>query len=104
MIAGYRQLIARARSRGLKVFAATITPYSGSGYYSEEGEAVRQAINTWIRTGKEVDGVIDFDAVIRDPANPKQIKEGFHPGDHLHGTDAAYQAMAAAVDLSLLKR
>jgi lysophospholipase L1-like esterase len=104
MIAGYRQLIARARSHGLKVFAATITPYSGSGYYSEEGEAVRQAINTWIRTGKEVDGVIDFDAVIRDPANPKQIKEGFHPGDHLHGTDAAYQAMAAAVDLALLTR
>ncbi len=104
MIAGYRQLIARARSRGLKVFAATITPYGGSGYYSEEGEAVRQAINTWIRSGKEVDGVIDFDAVIRDPANPKQIKEGFHPGDHLHGTDTAYQAMAAAVDLALSKR
>jgi lysophospholipase L1-like esterase len=103
MIAGYRQLIARARSHGLKVFAATITPYAGSGYYSEEGEAVRQAINTWIRTGKEVDGVIDFDAVIRDPANPKRIKEGFHPGDYLHGTDAAYQAMAAAVDVALLK-
>lgn len=104
MIGGYRQLIARARSRGLEVFAATITPYGGSGYFSEEGEAVRQAINTWIRTSKEVDGVIDFDAVIRDPANPKQIKEGFHPGDHLHGTDAAYQAMAAAVDVAMLKR
>jgi lysophospholipase L1-like esterase len=103
MIAGYRQLIARARSHGLKVLAATITPYGGAAYYSEEGEAVRQAINTWIRTGKEVDGVIDFDATIRDPANPKQIREGFHPGDHLHGTDAAYQAMAGSIDLALLK-
>jgi len=47
--------------------------------------------------------VIDFDAAIRDPANPTRIKEGFHPGDHLHGTDAAYQAMAGAIDLVLLK-
>ena len=101
MIAGYRQLIARAHTRGIKVVAATITPYGGAAYYSEEGEAVRQAINTWIRTGKEVDGVIDFDAAIRDPAKPSQIKEGFHAGDHLHGSDAGYSAMSAAIDLKL---
>ncbi len=101
MIAGYRQLIARAHARGLKVIAATITPYGGAAYYSEEGEAVRQAINTWIRTAREVDGVIDFDAVIRDPDKPTQIKEGFHSGDHLHGSDAGYAAMAAAIDLKL---
>ncbi len=101
MIAGYRQLIARAHARGLKVIAATITPYGGAMYYSEEGEAVRQAINTWIRTGKEVDGVIDFDAALRDPAKPEQIKDGFHAGDHLHGSDAGYAAMAAAIDLKL---
>jgi lysophospholipase L1-like esterase len=103
MIAGYRQLITRARSRGLEVFAATITPYGGAAYYSDEGEAVREAINTWIRTGKEVDGVLDFDAAIRDPAHPKQIRDGFHPGDHLHGTDSAYEAMAEAIDLGLFK-
>ena len=103
MIAGYRQLIARAHARGLKVFGATITPYGGAVYYSEEGEAVRQAINTWIRTGREVDGVIDFDAVMRDPAKPTQIKDGFHFGDHLHGSDAGYAAMAAAVDLKLFR-
>jgi len=101
MIAGYRQLIARAHARGLKVVAATITPYGGAVYYSEEGEKVRQAINSWIRTGKEVDGVIDFDAVLRDPAKPTQIKDGFHAGDHLHGSDAGYAAMAAAIDLKL---
>ena len=66
-------------------------------------EAVRQAINTWIRSGHEADGVLDFDAAIRDPAKPTQIRDGYHPGDHLHGTDAAYRAMADAVDLALLR-
>jgi lysophospholipase L1-like esterase len=103
LIAGYRQLIARAHAGGLKVLAATITPYGGAAYYSDEGEAVRQAVNTWIRTGREFDGVLDFDKAIRDPANPTQIRDGFHPGDHLHGTDSAYAAMAAAIDISLLR-
>jgi hypothetical protein len=70
---------------------------------AEEGEAVRLKINEWIRSGREVDGVLDFDAAIRDPNHPDQIKDGFHAGDHLHGSDAAYQAMGAAVDLALLK-
>jgi lysophospholipase L1-like esterase len=103
MIAGYRQLIARARAKGLKVLAATITPYGSAFYYSEEGEAARQAINTWIRSSKEVDGVLDFDAAIRDPARPTQMKDGFHSGDFLHGSDAGYAAMAAAIDTALLK-
>jgi lysophospholipase L1-like esterase len=101
MIAGYRQLVARAHVKGLKVLGATITPYRGAFYYAPEGEAVRQAINTWIRTSHEVDGVIDFDAVMRDPGDPTQIKDGFQFGDHLHGSDAGYAAMAAAIDLAL---
>lgn len=103
MIAGYRQLIERARAKGLKVLAATLTPYGGAMYYSEEGEAVRQAINTWIRNSGEVDGVLDFDAAVRDPARPSQMKDGFHSGDYLHGSDAGYAAMAASIDLSLFK-
>ncbi len=103
MIAGYRQLIARAHAKGVKVIGATITPYQGAAYYSEEGEGVRQAINTWMRTGHEVDGVIDFDAAIRDPNQPLQIKDGYHFGDHLHGSDAGYDAMAATIDLALFK-
>jgi len=103
MIAGYRQLIVRAHARGLKVLAATITPYDGASYYSPEGEAVRAAINTWIRSSHEVDGVIDFDAAMRDPAQPTRIRDGFHAGDHLHGSDAGYDAMAAVIDLSLFK-
>ena len=103
MIAGYRQLIARAHEKGLKVIGATITPYGGAGYYSSEGDAVREAINQWIRTGGEVDGVMDFDAAIRDPAKPTQIKDGFHAGDHLHGSDAGYVAMATGIDLKLFR-
>jgi lysophospholipase L1-like esterase len=103
MIAGYRQLIARAHAKGLKVLGATITPYGGALYYSAEGEAIRQVINTWIRTGHEFDGVLDFDAAVRDPKDPTQIKEGFHAGDHLHGSDAGYTAMADAIPLSLIK-
>jgi lysophospholipase L1-like esterase len=103
MIAGYRQLITRAHAHGLKVLAATITPYDGASYYSSEGEAIRTAINTWIRSSHEVDGVIDFDAALRDPMKPTQIRDGFHAGDHLHGSDAGYDAMAAIIDLSLFK-
>lgn len=101
MIAGYRQLIARGHLAGLKVIGATITPYEGAAYYSPEGEAVRQEINRWMRSSREFDGVIDFDLLMRDPDKPTQIKTGFTV-DHLHGSDAAYAAMGASVDLGLL--
>jgi lysophospholipase L1-like esterase len=101
LIAGYRQLIARAHAKGLKIYGATITPYEGAAYYSDKGEAVREAVNAWIRTGKAFDGVIDFDAVLRDPAHPTQIADGLHAGDHLHGSDKGYAAMADAIDLAL---
>jgi lysophospholipase L1-like esterase len=101
LIAGYRQLIARAHAAGLKIYGATITPYEGASYYSEEGEAAREQINTWIRESGEVDGVVDFDAAIRDPANPKTIKDGLHAGDHLHGSVEGYKKMGGAIDLAL---
>jgi lysophospholipase L1-like esterase len=103
MIAGYRQLIARAHSRGLKIYGSTIAPYEGAAYYSPEGNAVREQINDWIRTGREFDGVLDFDAVFRDPAKPTQMKEGLHSGDHLHGSDAGYRAVADSIDLKLFR-
>ena len=101
MIAGYRQLIARAHAAGLKIYAATIAPYEGAMYYSAEGEAARYAVNSWIRSGKELDGVLDFDAVLRDSAKPAQMKEGLHSGDFLHGSDAGYRALADSIDLAL---
>ncbi len=103
LVAGYRQIIVRAHEKGLKAVGATITPYKGAATYSEEGEAVRQAVNTWIRTSGAFDAVLDFDAALRDPADPRQIAAGLHAGDHLHGSDAGYRAIARSIDLSLFR-
>ena len=103
VIWAYRQVIARAHTQGVKVIGATLTPFEGANYFREEGEKIRQAVNDWIRTSKAYDAVIDFDAVVRDPANPRRIKPEFDPGDHLHPNDAGYKAMADAVDLKIFR-
>jgi lysophospholipase L1-like esterase len=101
LIAAHRQLILRAHARGLKIFGATLTPFEGAGYWTPEGEAKRAALNEWIRTGKEYDGVIDFDAATRDPNQPTRFLAPYNSGDNLHPSDAGYQAMANAIGLSL---
>ncbi len=103
LIAGYRQLIARAHAHGLKIYGATITPYEGAAYWSPEGDAARRAINSWIRTSGAYDAVIDFDAVWRDPARLSQIKPGLGAPDHLHGSDLGYRALGDAVNLELFR-
>ena len=103
LIAAHKQLIERAHAHGLKIYGATLTPFAGAAYFSAEGEAKRQAVNAFIRTGKAYDGVIDFDAAVRDAAAPSKIQQKFNPGDNLHMNDAGYQAMAAAIDLGLFK-
>jgi len=102
----YSQLISRAHARGLKLIGVTITPCEGAdipGYYSEEKEATRQAVNKWIRTSGAFDGVIDFDAVVRDPNHPSQLLPKFASKDHLHPNDDGYKAMASSINLSLFK-
>jgi lysophospholipase L1-like esterase len=101
VIAGYRQLIARAHEHGVQVYATTIAPYEGTEIYTPEGESARQAVNKWIRTSGAFDAVLDFDAVWRDPDRPSRIRENFHAGDHLHGNDVGYRALADSIDLSL---
>jgi len=101
VIAGLRQIVERAHLHGIKVLGATLTPYEGAAYYSETGEPMRQAVNRWIRTGGAFDAVVDFDSVVRDPANALQIKPDFNIRDHLHPNDAGYQAMADAIDLAI---
>jgi lysophospholipase L1-like esterase len=100
VIAADRQIIERAHMHGIKIMGATLTPYEGAAYYSETGEAMREAVNTWIRTGGAFDGVVDFEAAVRNPSNPKQIRPEFNIMDHLHPNDAGYKAMAEAIDLS----
>jgi lysophospholipase L1-like esterase len=101
LIAAHRQIIQRARARGLKIFGGTLTPFEGAGYWTPQGEAKRAALNEWIRTGKEYDGVIDFDLATRDPNQPTKFLAPYNSGDNLHPSDAGYQAMANAIDLSL---
>src|SRR5262249_54750480 len=101
IIAGHRQLIERAHAQGLRIFGATLTPFEGAFYWSPEGEAKRKAVNEWIRTSKAYDGVIDFDAAVRDPNNPNKVLPKFDPGDHLHPNDPAYEALATAHTLAL---
>ncbi len=101
IIAGYEQLIARAHELGLTIYGATLTPYEGCNYYTPAGEAKREAINRWIRTGGAFDGVIDFDKVTRDPAHPTRFLPNYDSGDHLHPGDAGYRAMGEAIDLAL---
>lgn len=103
LILGLRQIIDRAHQHGIRVFGATLTPFDGAGYFSADGEAIRQAVNQWIRTGGAFDGVIDFDAAVRDPQHPSQFREGLHAGDHLHPSAAGYKAMADAIDLASLR-
>ena len=104
LIVGYRQLIARAHERGLRIFGATMTPFQDTtipGYYTEANEAKRLAVNRWIRTSGEYDGVIDFDRAVRDPAQPLRMLPQYDSGDHLHPNDAGMRAMADAIPLRL---
>jgi lysophospholipase L1-like esterase len=99
-IAAFRQLIDRAHARGLKIYGATITAFEGSPDYTPEGEADRQAMNAFIRSGA-FDGVVDFDAVTRDPARPTHLLASVESSGHLHPSDAGYLAMGDSVDLKL---
>ncbi|MFO1489254.1 MAG: SGNH/GDSL hydrolase family protein [Verrucomicrobiota bacterium] len=105
LLAAYTQFAEKAHARNIRVYGATITPFGGNGYYSPEHESIRQEINAWTRTNSIYDGVIDFDAAVRDPASPEKFRAAFHPGlnasDWLHLNPAGYRAMAEAVDLNL---
>ena len=86
------------------MLGCTLTPFEGAAYFSAEGETKRQAVNKFIRTGGAYDGVIDFDAVVRDPDHPARFLPMYDSGDHLHPNDAGYKAMADAIDLSQFKK
>ena len=101
LIAADRQMIARAHEKGVKIYGATIAPYEGAAYASPEGDKVREEVNHWIRTGHGFDGVLDFDKAVRDPDHPAAFRDGYHAGDHLHGSDKGYTAMANSIDLKL---
>ena len=98
LIAGYKQVIERVHARGLKIIGGTLLPYEGAIFYSAAGEETRKAVNAWIRSSNAFDGIVDFDEVIRDPANPQRMLPIYDSGDHLHLGDAGYAAMAEAAE------
>jgi lysophospholipase L1-like esterase len=104
LIWGFQQIIERAHRHGIKVAGATIMPVEGVNTYTAGGEAIRQAVNAWIRTSKAFDAVMDFDAAVRDPAHAGQLRADFDPGDHVHPNDAGNAAMAAAIDVAFFRR
>jgi len=111
LIRGYREILARAHARRIKVLMSTIPPFGNAIYpedrtlvlHTPEKEAVRLAVNEWIRTTKEVDGIADFDAVLRDPAHPERLQPRFDSGDHLHANDAGYAASADSIPLAFFR-
>jgi lysophospholipase L1-like esterase len=102
LIVGLQQIIARARAHGIKVYGATIMPCEGVPTYSEEGEAIRQAVNQWMRASNAFDAVIDFDKLMSDPNHPAKMRAEYDSGDHVHPGAAGYKAMADYVPLELL--
>jgi lysophospholipase L1-like esterase len=110
VIQGHRQLIERAHSKGLRIFGCTLTPVEGFlqpgtpfPVFTPAKEVKRQAVNAWIRTSGEYDGVIDFDRVLRDPTAPTKIRALYDSGDHGHPNDLGYNALANAIDLRLFR-
>ena len=104
IIVGFSQLATRAHTHGIKVIGATLTPFVGAGYQTPEGEAMRQAVNQWIRTTNQLDGVVDFDKVTVDPARPNVFLPADDSGDNLHPNDTGYKAMGNSIDLKLFKK
>jgi lysophospholipase L1-like esterase len=96
---GLAQLIAQARAKGVKVLIGTVPPFKNGSYWKKDAETLRGEVNRWIRERKDVDGVIDFDAALRDPADPPALDPKYDSGDHLHPGKAGRAAMAAAVDV-----
>ena len=100
LIAGHRTLLRSARARNLRTIGVTLVPTKGNaGYYSPEKEAVRDALNHWIRTSGEYDTVLDLETVLADPADPDALRPAFDSGDHVHPNNAGYAAVAAAIEV-----
>jgi lysophospholipase L1-like esterase len=108
LIETYEQLIARAHLAGMKIFLGTLAPFARAfagealrGFHTPAKEALRQAVNAWIRQCGTADAVIDFDRALADDRDPSRLREDFDCGDHLHPSDAGYRQMTKAVDITL---
>jgi lysophospholipase L1-like esterase len=99
---GFKQIADAAHEHGIKIIGSTVMPISRDA--ADKGEQIREAVNNWIRTSGTFDGVVDFDKITRDPANPTHLNANYDSGDHVHPNDAGYRAMGSGIDLSLFPR
>ncbi|MFF9512480.1 GDSL-type esterase/lipase family protein [Streptomyces sp. NPDC014724] len=102
IISGFKEFVSRAHARGVRVFATTIPPYNGFPRYEPAGERCRQAVNTYIRRSGLLDSILDFDRILKDPADHTRIRPAYDSGDHLHPNDRGHHAIAEATDLRQL--
>jgi lysophospholipase L1-like esterase len=105
MIAGLKQIAVRGQTKGIKMIGCTLTPFGHEtflpGAWNKRREAVRLAVNAWLREGTAFDALVDFDKALRDPENPVNMIPKFDCGDRLHPSDLGYRAMGDAIDLGL---
>jgi lysophospholipase L1-like esterase len=102
IIGAYRQMIAQAHAKKIKIYGATLLPILNSRKYTPANEATRAAVNDWIRTAREFDAVIDFERVVQDPASPLSMRKDL-TRDFVHPNSTGYKLLAESIDLNLLK-
>lgn len=101
----YKRIVSEAHEKCIRVYGATITPFKGNNYYSEDHEKGRKKLNEWIRTTPELDGVIDFDQAVRTPDNPEALQSEFlFENDWLHLNAKGYETMGNCIDLKLFAK
>lgn len=103
IIEGMKKAAVEAHTKGVRIYAGTLTPFGNAAYYSEEKERVRQEVNQWIRTQHVFDGMFDFDNALMNPKAPNELLPAYDFGDHLHLSDAGYKALADSIPLSLFE-
>jgi hypothetical protein len=96
-------MIQTAHANGIFAYGATLLPMKGNSYYTTQHETEREIVNQWIRTTNLLDGVIDLDKALRNPADTLSLLPDYDSGDHLHPSEAGHHMMAEAVDLSLFE-
>ncbi len=104
LIEALEQIVDRAHAHGIKVMGTTLMPMGGLWLHNAETEAMRQAVNAWIRTSGKLDAVADFDAATRDPGQPTRLRPAFDSGDSIHPNDAGNAAMAGAIETATFAR
>jgi len=103
IIDGYQQIISKAHSHGIGIIGCALLPFKGSPAFTEAREKIRTDVNQWIRTSGAFDVVVELPSAIQDPADPQQVKETLHRGDHIHPNADGYRALGSFFDLSIFQ-